>query len=210
MAGVISQGAGGQPGAASRARPELTQRRRQAGPRVPAGGPYPGPGRAGRAQPGAPGRAPAGASGHCGLSGGRAAAMGSSLGARSESAGPRAASGRFWAVVLGAAAGFFLLGFLIGTVHTNPPSHRGLGRPGTWLGAGPRQGRGGGRSGRVSSGREFVPRVPEVSPCSAGRYRPPCFPPAHRVQSLTLSEIPSSPAGEGFSCLCLVFLLTFC
>ncbi|XP_071288893.1 putative N-acetylated-alpha-linked acidic dipeptidase isoform X1 [Agelaius tricolor] len=40
--------------------------------------------------------------------------MWTSLGARSESAGPRAASCRLWAVVLGAAAGFFLLGFLIG------------------------------------------------------------------------------------------------
>ncbi|XP_074788659.1 putative N-acetylated-alpha-linked acidic dipeptidase isoform X1 [Athene noctua] len=37
-----------------------------------------------------------------------------SLGAVREPAGPRAASGRLWAVVLGAAAGFFLLGFLIG------------------------------------------------------------------------------------------------
>ncbi|XP_064892269.1 putative N-acetylated-alpha-linked acidic dipeptidase [Columba livia] len=36
------------------------------------------------------------------------------LGANTELAGPRAASGRFWAVVLGAAAGLFLLGFLIG------------------------------------------------------------------------------------------------
>ncbi|XP_065688676.1 putative N-acetylated-alpha-linked acidic dipeptidase [Patagioenas fasciata] len=36
------------------------------------------------------------------------------LGANTELAGPRAASGRFWAVVLGAATGLFLLGFLIG------------------------------------------------------------------------------------------------
>ncbi|NXW10164.1 FOLH1 carboxypeptidase, partial [Fregetta grallaria] len=40
--------------------------------------------------------------------------MWTSLGAVTEPAGPRAASGRFWAVVLGAAAGLFLLGFLIG------------------------------------------------------------------------------------------------
>ncbi|XP_063181184.1 glutamate carboxypeptidase 2-like isoform X2 [Chroicocephalus ridibundus] len=40
--------------------------------------------------------------------------MWTSLGAAREPAGPRAASGRFWAVVLGAAAGLFLLGFLIG------------------------------------------------------------------------------------------------
>ncbi|NWR34704.1 FOLH1 carboxypeptidase, partial [Tachuris rubrigastra] len=40
--------------------------------------------------------------------------MRTSLGAVSEPAGPRAASGRFWAAVLGAAAGLFLLGFLIG------------------------------------------------------------------------------------------------
>ncbi|XP_068251742.1 glutamate carboxypeptidase 2-like isoform X1 [Nyctibius grandis] len=40
--------------------------------------------------------------------------MWTSLGAATEPAGPRAASGRFWAVVLGAAAGLFLLGFLIG------------------------------------------------------------------------------------------------
>uniref|UniRef100_A0A8C3PPD4 Glutamate carboxypeptidase 2 n=1 Tax=Calidris pygmaea TaxID=425635 RepID=A0A8C3PPD4_9CHAR len=36
------------------------------------------------------------------------------LGATTEPAGSRAASGRFWAIVLGAAAGLFLLGFLIG------------------------------------------------------------------------------------------------
>ncbi|NXL05603.1 FOLH1 carboxypeptidase, partial [Mesembrinibis cayennensis] len=40
--------------------------------------------------------------------------MWTSLGAVTEPAGPRAASGRFWAVVLGAAAGLFVLGFLIG------------------------------------------------------------------------------------------------
>ncbi|KAM7131150.1 putative N-acetylated-alpha-linked acidic dipeptidase [Ciconia maguari] len=40
--------------------------------------------------------------------------MWTSLGAVTEPAGPRAARGRFWAVVLGAAAGLFLLGFLIG------------------------------------------------------------------------------------------------
>ncbi|NXH68816.1 FOLH1 carboxypeptidase, partial [Hydrobates tethys] len=40
--------------------------------------------------------------------------MWTSLGAVTEPAGPRAASGRFWAIVLGAAAGLFLLGFLIG------------------------------------------------------------------------------------------------
>ncbi|NWX49683.1 FOLH1 carboxypeptidase, partial [Steatornis caripensis] len=40
--------------------------------------------------------------------------MWTSLGAVTEPAGPRAASGRFCAIVLGAAAGLFLLGFLIG------------------------------------------------------------------------------------------------
>ncbi|NWR54901.1 FOLH1 carboxypeptidase, partial [Bucorvus abyssinicus] len=40
--------------------------------------------------------------------------MGTLLGVATEPACPRAASGRFWAVVLGAAAGLFLLGFLIG------------------------------------------------------------------------------------------------
>ncbi|NXV14990.1 FOLH1 carboxypeptidase, partial [Cepphus grylle] len=40
--------------------------------------------------------------------------MWTSLGAAREPAGHRAASGRFWAIVLGAAAGLFLLGFLIG------------------------------------------------------------------------------------------------
>lgn len=78
-----------------------------------------GAGTAGPSRPGSGG----------GTAGGEAvglAAMWTSFGARSESAGPRAASGRLWALVLGAAAGFFLLGFLIGTVQTNPPSHRGL------------------------------------------------------------------------------------
>ncbi|NXC43912.1 FOLH1 carboxypeptidase, partial [Penelope pileata] len=40
--------------------------------------------------------------------------MWTSLGAVTEPAGPRAASGRFWAVTLGTAVGLFLLGFLIG------------------------------------------------------------------------------------------------
>ncbi|NXV76816.1 FOLH1 carboxypeptidase, partial [Atlantisia rogersi] len=40
--------------------------------------------------------------------------MWTSLGAVTEPVGPRAASGRFWVVVVGAAAGLFLLGFLIG------------------------------------------------------------------------------------------------
>ena len=46
--------------------------------------------------------------------------MWTSLGAVTEPAGPRAASGRFWAVTLVAAVGLFLLGFLIGTVRTSP------------------------------------------------------------------------------------------
>ncbi|XP_025937710.1 putative N-acetylated-alpha-linked acidic dipeptidase [Apteryx rowi] len=40
--------------------------------------------------------------------------MWTSLRTVTEPAGPRAASGRFWALILGAAAGLFLLGFLIG------------------------------------------------------------------------------------------------
>lgn len=46
--------------------------------------------------------------------------MWTSLGAVTEPAGPRAASGRFWAITLGAAVGLFLLGFLIGTMRTSP------------------------------------------------------------------------------------------
>lgn len=197
VAGVRQRG-GGQPGAAARAQARLTPRP-PSGPGVPAGGPYPGRGGESRAGPSRPGSG-------LGTAGGEAAgpaAMWGSLGARSESAGPRAASGRLWAVVLGAAAGFFLLGFLIGTVQTNPPSHRGLVQPGDVARS---RGRGEERAGlqrpglcaRAGRGESVLSRA-----------MPPSLP-RGQVQSLSLSGMSSSSAGERILCLWLVFLFTFC
>lgn len=141
-------------------------------------------------------------------------AMWTSLGTVTESAGRRAASCRFWAVVLGAAAGVFLVGFLIGTVRSNPPSDRGRGgspghpplfQPGSGLGAGPK----GPRVGKERAGFQ------RPGPCARGarsegvlgRPTAPALPTLHTGQSPTPPGISSSSAGEGGLCLFDLFRL---